>query len=170
MNKLFKLTNLVNRLIKNKNVVGCRFPSATQTFLCTVADSLLICQVLLNFCTMTLTFLLFQTTYHDTVVCFVYSMTAISNVYVMHSFKKIIKKASAGKLSIKTSGLTSNQSWQRDTKEPGPSQNPNPAQTESVNVVQKVWRWIGGSEETLQKDKVPAFQSKYTPTQLEDQL
>lgn len=39
---------------------------------------------------------------------FVYSMTATSNVYVMHSFKKIIKKASAGKLSIKTSGLPSN--------------------------------------------------------------
>lgn len=59
MNKLFKWTNVVNKLIKNKNVVGRRFPSATQTYLCTVADSLLVCQVLLNFCTMTLTSLLF---------------------------------------------------------------------------------------------------------------
>lgn len=52
-------------------------------------------------------------------------------------------------------------SYHRDTVEPA-SQNPNPGYTGSVNVVVKVWRCNSESEVTLQKDRVPAGQSKYT--------
>ena len=60
--------------------------------------------------------------------------------------------------------------WHRGTD---PHPNPNPGRRSSwVNVDCRVWRCVSVSEDllhlvTLQKDRVPAGRSRYTPTLLE---